>query len=182
MVFSRENLELKNKYMLKLDEYSNLERSYSSLQDIYKQLKEENEKLVKLNENLTLRASEAEARFQRLINSYNEVLKANKDLAQVLEFIANKLIVPCNYTVVGGSPCINYSFTLMGFYEFLEKYIYAYDEEMVEYVYNVTDGWDGTEESFQSDLYRIYETWRNDFSYVSPSPAQENLTFIMVGT
>ncbi|MEM1775999.1 MAG: hypothetical protein QW079_03615, partial [Nitrososphaerota archaeon] len=80
--------------MLKLDEYSNLERSYSSLQDIYKQLKEENEKLVKLNENLTLRTSEAEARFQRLINSYNEVLKANKDLAQVLEFIANKLIVP----------------------------------------------------------------------------------------
>ncbi|MEM4637329.1 MAG: hypothetical protein QXE44_07585 [Nitrososphaerota archaeon] len=70
----------------------------------------------------------------------------------------------------------------MGFYEFLEKYIYAYDEEMVEYVYNVTDGWDGTEESFQSDLYRIYETWRNDFSYVSPSQAQENLTFIMVGT
>ncbi|MEM3953361.1 MAG: hypothetical protein QXP74_08150 [Nitrososphaerota archaeon] len=182
MVFSRENLELKNKYMLKLDEYSNLERSYSSLQDIYKQLKEENEKLVKLNENLTLRTSEAEARFQRLINSYNEVLKANKDLAQVLEFIANKLIVLCNYTVVGGSPCINYSFTLMGFYEFLEKYIYAYDEEMVKYVYNITGGWDGTEEDFQSDLYRIYEAWRNDFSYVSPSPAQENLTFIMVGT
>ncbi len=49
MVFSRENLELKNKYMLKLGEYSNLERSYSSLQDIYKQLKEENEKLVKSN-------------------------------------------------------------------------------------------------------------------------------------
>ena len=179
---SRENLELKNKLMLKMDEYRNLEGAYNSLKDMYNKLEDDYKRLAKLNENLTFQASEVEERYQKLIDSYYEVLEANKRLAQVLEFIANKLIVPCNYTLAGGLTCAeNNTLTLMTFYEFINRSTYAYDEEMREYIYNVTGGWDGSEEDFRSDLYRIYEAWRREFNSTLPPP-QENLTFIMVRT
>ncbi len=183
VIFSRETQELKNKLMLKMDEYHNLEGAYYSLQDMYDKLRKDYEQLAKLNENLTLQASEAKGKYQNLVDSYHEVLEANSKLARVLKFIANKLIVPCNYTLAGGPTCSeNNTFTLMSFYEFINRSTYAYDKEMKEYVYNVTGGWDGSDGDFYSDLYSIYEAWRRDFNYTSPSPAQENLTFIMVGT
>ncbi len=183
VIFSQENLELKNKLMLRIGEYNNLEQAHNSLQGMYNELRQNYERLAELNKNLTLQVSEAEEKYQKLINSYHEVLEANRELARALEFIANKLIVPCNYTLAGGPTCIeNNTFTLMSFYEFINRSIYAYDKEMKEYVYSVTDGWDGSEEDFRSDLYKIYEAWRKDFNYMLPSPAQKNLTFIVVGT
>jgi hypothetical protein len=167
--FSHENLELKNQLMKKHDEYYNLAQSYSTLEDMYRKLEKEYNRLLEQNRNLSTTISEMSFKYSRLNASYHDVLEANRNLSKALELIANKLVVPSNYT-------------LMGYYEFEARFTFAYNKEMMEYVYNATGGWDGSEEDFQSDLYKIYRKWRDDFTYAFPSPAQENLTFIMVGT
>jgi len=162
--FSRENLELKNQLMRKNEEYYSLYQSFTSLQEAYRKLQDD---YNRINNNCSSTIRDMKIEYERLNISYHEVLEANKNLTRALEIIANKLVVPSNYT-------------LMGYYDFEKRFTFAYNEEMKKYVYNITGGWDGSEEDFLSDLYKIYETWRNDFTY--NTPVQENLTFIMVGT
>ncbi len=169
VLFSHENLELRNRLLRKEDDYYNLAQSHDALQKMYQKLQEDYSRLVDENKNLSLTLSEMEFNYNRLYISYRDVLEANRNLTRALEIIANKLVVPPNYT-------------LMGYYDFEDRFIFAYNEEMKKYVYSITNGWDGSWEDFLSDLYKIYERWRSDFTYESPSPAQENLTFIMVGT
>ncbi|MEM3627672.1 MAG: hypothetical protein QXZ25_06580 [Candidatus Bathyarchaeia archaeon] len=137
-----------------------MEHSYNELDKKYKELMEE-------NRNLSFTVQELQTEIKRLREDYLEVLTANKGLAEALEGIGSVLIVPCNYT-------------LMGYYDFMERFMFAYNEEMVEFVLNATHGWDGTEEDFQSDLYRIYEAWSSAFTFSFPG-STENLTFINIG-
>jgi len=169
VLFSRENLELRNRLLKREDDYYNLAQSYDALRKMYQELQEDYDRLFEENKNLSLTLSEMEFNYNRLYSSYMDVLEANRNLTRALETIANKLVVPSNYT-------------LMGYYDFEDRFIFAYNEEMKQYVYSITNGWDGSWEDFLSDLYKIYERWRNDFTYEFPSPARENLTFIMVGT
>jgi len=162
--FSRENLELKNQLMRKNEEYYSLYQGFTSLQEAYRKLQND---YNRINNNCSSTIRDMKIEYERLNISYHEVLEANKNLTRALEIIANKLVVPSNYT-------------LMGYYDVEKRFTFAYNEEMKKYVYNITGGWDGSEEDFLSDLYKIYETWRNDFTF--STPVQENLTFIMVGT
>jgi len=169
VLFSRENLELRNRLLKNEDDYHNLAQSYDALRKTHQKLREDYDRLVEENKNLSLTLSEMEFNYNRLYSSYMDVLEANRNLTRALEIIANKLVVPSNYT-------------LMGYYDFEDRFIFAYNEEMKQYVYSITNGWDGSWEDFLSDLYKICERWGNDFTYEFPSPAWENLTFIMVGT
>lgn len=95
---------------------------------------------------------EMEMKIEALNSSYHKVLEANKKLEEALKYLEGKLIVPYNFTLIPPK-------------EFQEKYHFAYTEDMVEFVMNVTNGWDGSEKDFLEDLYKIYKAWRNIFVY-----------------
>jgi len=105
----------------------------------------------------------------RLNNSYREVAEANRRLEAVL-----------NYTldVVRSIP---YNYTLMPSMEFMNRFLFAYTEEMRGFVLNLTGGWDGSENDFRSDLYRIYTGWRSIFVY-APAPYGFKLPLINIGS
>jgi hypothetical protein len=165
---SRENLELRSRLRLKEAEYYDLAQSYRSLHEMYVKLQEDYNRLSEQNRNLSSTISELKLMYDRLYVSYRDVLEANRNLTNALETIANKLVVPYNYT-------------LLGYYDFMDRFIFAYSDEMKKYVYNVTGGWNGSEDDFLSDLYKIYRRWRSDFTFMMPPPS-ENLKFISVGT
>jgi len=86
---------------------------------------------------------------------YSKVIEANKGLEEVLTKLREDLInVP-------------YSYTIMSYEDFTKKFLFAYTDEMKNFVLNITDGWDGTDEDFRSDLYKIYKEWRSAFKYAS---------------
>ncbi|MEM2927949.1 MAG: hypothetical protein QW303_00370 [Nitrososphaerota archaeon] len=167
--FNRENLELRNALNREKAKNDELSQSVSWLENSYAELNERYQKLMEENHNLSLTIQELQTMNEILNTSYHEVLEANKRIAKSLEDIGSVLIVPYNYT-------------LMGYYDFIAKFTYAYSDEMKEFILNITNGWDGTEEDFLSDLYKIYKSWHDSFTFVSPSPSQENLTFINIGT
>ncbi|MEM3545613.1 MAG: hypothetical protein QXU47_06555 [Candidatus Bathyarchaeia archaeon] len=116
-----------------------------------RQLRMELQQLEILHETLYGRLKELETTVEALNASYHRVLEANRELEAALMYLNGKLVVLGN-------------FTLMEKEEFAEKYYFAYDREMVEFVMDATGGWDGTEEDFKSDLYRIYRAWRDAFT------------------
>lgn len=124
-----------------------------------RRLKMELQQAEKLRETLYGRLKELEMTVEALNASYRKVLEANRELEEALMYLNGKLVVLGN-------------FTLMERKEFAEKYYFAYDKEMVEFVMNATGGWDGTEEDFMSDLYRIYRAWRKVYTIdeYAPSP------------
>jgi hypothetical protein len=107
--------------------------------------------------------------YERLNKSYYEVLEANRGLEKALKAFHAKLIVPYNYT-------------LMTQDEFYANFTFAYSKEMKEFVLEVTGGWDGSEDDFLSDLYRIYKAWHDAFSYNLSASPYKNLTFINIGS
>lgn len=167
LYFRNENLELRNELNRKIAENAELSQSVSWLQDSYNELNKRYRELMEENQNLSSTIQELRTEIEHLKEDYSEVLEANKVLAKALEGIGSVLIVPYNYT-------------LMGYYDFMDRFMFAYNEEMKEFVFNATDGWDGTEEDFQSDLYRIYEAWSKAFTFSFPGPT-ENLTLINIG-
>ncbi len=80
---------------------------------------------------------------------------------------------------------IPYNYTIMPYDEFLGKFLFAYTDEMRSFVLNITGGWNGTDEDFRSDLYKIYREWRSMFKYVSPegqeAPLSDVIFFINFG-
>jgi len=159
----RENSQL----LIDLKTLSARERSLSGLvSDLLeenRELSEENSVLrSKLNELLSidpymeiarLNASLSDLRFKYdiLYESYLEVLWANRNLSRVIEDFTGKVILPSNLTLVD----------LGTLYRLLK---FNYSEEMREYVYRITEGWNGSEEAFTVDLYKIC------LLYTSPSP------------
>ncbi|MEM2514729.1 MAG: hypothetical protein QXU81_10545 [Candidatus Bathyarchaeia archaeon] len=106
----------------------------------------------------------------RMLNeSYHKVLEANGKLEEALKYLQGKLVLPYNFTFVTPS-------------EFAERYHFAYSDEMVEFVMNATGGWDGSEEDFLSDLYKIYVSWSSVFIYdENPPPVAVYLPYINIG-
>ena len=95
-------------------------------------------------------------KFGEVYISYREVLNANKELVNELRHLSLKLL--------------NYEYTIKN------RTIFMYSEEMVKYVESITNGWNGTEEDFVSDLYKIWSKWYNDFSYnISVEPREKFL-------
>ena len=88
---------------------------------------------------------ELKRNFGRIHTSYKEVLRANEELASELRRLSLELL--------------SYESAIRN------KIIFAYNEEMIKYVELVTNGWDGTEEDFMTDLYKIWSKWYNDFNY-----------------
>ena len=91
-----------------------------------------------------------------IYTSYKEVLRANEELVSELRHLSLELL--------------SYESAIRN------KTIFAYNEEMIKYVEFVTNGWDGTEEDFMADLYKIWSKWYNDFNYnISVEPKEELL-------
>lgn len=89
--------------------------------------------------------AELKREFGEIYTSYREVLNANKELVNELRRLSLKLL--------------NYEYTIRN------RTIFMYNEEMVKYVKSITNGWNGAEEDFVSDLYKIWSKWYNDFNY-----------------
>lgn len=94
--------------------------------------------------------------YHLLSDSYTSVVEANERLREVLNSL---------YEDLGKIP---YNYTLMNYFEFMGKFTFAYTDEMRDFVFNVTGGWNGTDEDFRSDLYEIYRAWRSAFKYDTP--------------
>ncbi|MEM2904447.1 MAG: hypothetical protein QW587_01760 [Candidatus Bathyarchaeia archaeon] len=167
LYFRSENLGLRDELNRKIAEKDELAQSVSWLEYSYNELNKRYGELMEENRNLSSTIEELRTEIDRLKEDYLEVLEANRVLADALEGIGSVLIVPYNYT-------------LMGYYDFMDRFMFTYNEEMKTFVLNATHRWDGTEEDFQSDLYRIYEAWSNAFTFSFPG-ATENLTFINIG-
>lgn len=105
-----------------------------------------------------------------LQDSYLRVVKANKQLEEFLNSLQRDL------------RSIPYNYTTMPYFEFVGRYMFAYTNEMRNFVLNVTGGWDGTDEDFMSDLYKIHREWRSMFvpTEEAPPPTREFL-FIHIG-
>jgi hypothetical protein len=103
--------------------------------------------------------------------SYSSVAEANGRLRKVLNSLRMDL------------ERIPYNYTMMPYVEFAEKYTFTYTDEMREFVLNVTGGWDGTDEDFRSDLYKICRAWRSIFTYVSTAedPPAGGILLISIG-
>jgi len=108
-------------------ENSALRRVLESLVNERRGLEERLAELEALVERLSSEVSELESRCEALSESYLQVLEANRRLAEELDRLRYKLAVPCNYT-------------LMEIGEFLRAVRFAYSEEMVRYVHNITGG------------------------------------------
>ncbi|MDW8061878.1 MAG: hypothetical protein RMJ00_04185 [Nitrososphaerota archaeon] len=110
-----------------------------------------------------------ENEVRTLNDSYRRVLDSNRRLDDALRYLQGKLILP-------------YNFTLMSIDEFYDRFTFKYTGEMVEFVSNATGWWDGSEEDFLSDLYKIYRSWRDyyivDKNFTMP---QEWLPYINIG-
>jgi hypothetical protein len=171
LVLRSENASLKrenSQLSLNLTMLSARERSLSDLVndllEANKKLSEENTVLrSKLDELLSIdpymeiarlndSLSDLRFKYDILYESYLEVLWANRNLSRVIEDFTGKVILPSNLTLVD----------LGTLYRLLK---FNYSEEMREYVYRITEGWNGSEEDFTVDLYKIAVTWRRDFKY-----------------
>ena len=101
------------------------------------------------------------------LEGYSKVTEAN----EALEGVVGRLRADLNN--------IPYNYTVMSYEDFENKFLFAYTDEMRDYVFNVTGGWDGTDEDFRSDLYKIYREWRSAFEYTQAPP--DKLLFINIG-
>jgi len=111
-----------------------------------------------------------------LNESYIDITEANERLREVYRSLQENL------------SSITYNYTLMNYFDFMGKFTFAYTDEMRDFVINVTEGWNGTDEDFQSDLYKIYKAWQGIFKYVTPtlgeqqvSQSSEKFLFINIG-
>jgi hypothetical protein len=108
--------------------------------------------------------------IRELNRSYYEVVEANRGLEDFLNDILSRL------------RSIPYNYTLISFKEFSGRFLFAYTEEMKDFVLNLTGGWDGSDNDFRSDLYRIYMGWRSIFAYMFPPPYEVYLPLINIGS
>jgi hypothetical protein len=107
---------------------------------------------------------------RELNRSYYEVVEANRGLENALSGILDRLrSTPYNYTLIPSR-------------EFSGRFLFAYTEEMRVFVFNLTGGWDGSDNDFRSDLYKIYMGWRSIFVYVFPPPYEVYLPLINIGS
>ena len=108
--------------------------------------------------------------FSYFNDSHIRVIEANERLKEVLTSL---------YKDLGDIP---YNYTLMNYFDFAGKFTFAYTDEMRDFVLDTTGGWDGTDEDFRSDLYKIYRAWRGAFKYVKyATPALGGFLFINIG-
>jgi len=105
--------------------------------------------------------------YHPLSDSYTSVVEANERLREVLNSLYEDLSK------------IPYNYTLMNYFEFTGKFTFAYTDEMRDFVFNITGGWNGTDEDFRSDLYEIYRAWRSTFK--PATPASGEFLFINIG-
>ena len=157
--YSKEISELERLRMMYRKLVTGMESQETSKERDYKKLYVE---LLKDYIRLLEMYAELKRKFGEIYTSYKEVLRANKELVNELRHLSLKLL--------------SYESAIRN------KTIFAYNEEMIKYVEFITNGWDGTEEDFMSDLYKIWNKWYNDFNYnISVEPREEFLqTFIKI--